>query len=157
MDNAHMPRLQSNTRSAELAAPLPDLPLVRRQADCADSSAGPAALRDHAALPRGAGRLDGHGAQRAGDPSPGKAADGAAAAWWGCAFGLRQPEKSETPLSAEEVIHAVFIGVAQEDDDELDTWPMRRRVRLAGTWSLPCRGRLPAQPFDAAFLGRKRA
>ena len=152
-----MPRLHSNTRSAELAQALPDLPLVRGATDRADSGPSSTAQRRDRPLPQGPGRLDGHGAQRAAAARPGEGADGAAAPWWGCAFGLRQPDIGETPLSVEEVKHAVFIGVAMDDDDELDTWPIKRRVRPAGTWTPAHAGRPPARPFDVKFLGSKRA
>jgi len=146
--NATLPRLHSDPRSPAMAPPLPDMPVVRCAADSPHTGPAAASIRGDGQVPQGAGRLDGHGPRRNGAAKVGEDADTAAAPWWGCHFGLRQPEAGETALSAEEVRHAVSIGVAVDPDDEHDAWPIKQSVRPWGTWRFRAKRKEPAHPFS---------
>ena len=146
--NATLPRLHSDPRSAAMASPLPDMPVVRSAAHSPHPSPAATPIRGGGQVPQSAGRLDGHGPQRSGAAEAGEDANAAAGPWWGCHYGLRQPEAGETPLSIEEVKHAVSIGVAVDPDDEHDAWPISQRVRPWGTWRFRAKRKEQAHPFS---------
>jgi len=65
---------------------------------------------------------------------------------------LRPPELNETPLSADEVLFAVHKKLITQpegfDPDEIDTMPIKRIIRPAGTWGIKTQGLRRADPFD---------
>lgn len=85
----------------------PGVPLLRRQADSIPGSLTDRTNRMHAAQARDAGSLDVARARRAGDSQAG---EGATGYWPGYSYGVRAPAIDETPLSYEEVIHAIERG-----------------------------------------------
>lgn len=98
-------------QNSELVPGIPDVrPSVhplRRAADSVPGSFTDRTNRMHAAQARDAGALDRARAQRAGDSTTG---EGAFGYWPGCTYGVRPPAVDETPLSYEEVIHAIERG-----------------------------------------------
>ncbi len=108
--NDHLSRMPASTRNRRaLPVVLPEVPVVRSAADCPPAVYGTAAQRDCAAMPQGAGRLDGDGSRRAAAASSGQGSDAAGAGRWSIAFGLRDPEPGETGLSPEEIRFASKI------------------------------------------------
>jgi len=67
---------------------------------------------------------------------------------------LRAPEPGETGLSASEIQHAISIRVLAassrvvDSDDEIDRWPVVRRLVPFGQWGIKAEGLRHAQPFD---------
>ena len=53
----------------------------------------------------------------------------------GHSIGIRQPMKNETPLSAAEVEVAIKLKLVIDLLEEIDTFPPRRIIRKAGTWT----------------------
>lgn len=47
-------------------------------------------------------------------------------------FGIRIADEGETPLSHSEILHALEIGEAYDENDEIDKWP--RKVIVKKTW-----------------------
>ena len=65
---------------------------------------------------------------------------------------LRQSEPNETPLSPDEVFFAVHKSLIVKPEcfelDEVDTMPVKRIIRPAGTWGIKRTGLRHAGPFD---------
>lgn len=146
MDNEHMPRLHSDTRSAELAETLPDLPVVR------GAHIAPNPRLEGYAPYCGAFNPGRDGAAGMGGPRAQRAAAADALRRWIFDPTAAGREKAVGQPGAEEA-----EVIAPDPEDELDCWPIQRRMREAGTWSPFFAGRPPAQPFDVKFLGSKRA
>jgi hypothetical protein len=47
-------------------------------------------------------------------------------------YGIRIADEGETPLSHSEILHALEIGEAYDEQDEIDKWPQKVIVRK--TW-----------------------
>ena len=143
-------RLPARQHRAGLAHALHNLFVVRGAVYPADRGNPCAAdRRAQQDANQGAGRLAGAWTQRDRDPAVGGWVGGAACADWpGRAQGIRSPEVGETPLSMDEVLHALKIKLIA-DDDSIDKWPAVRIYRSAGAWVSATPGAPRARWFDA--------
>ena len=48
-------------------------------------------------------------------------------------YGVRIADEGETPLSHDEILHAIKIGEATDEKDEIDTW--KRKVTVRTQWA----------------------
>lgn len=139
--------LCSGAGGARLPAVLPVMPALWCAADSQLGQAEQAPRGNHGQAAGGAGGLDELRARRSAASQPGKERAVLCADWPGRTVGIRAPEANETPLSAAEVLVALSMGLACGNADEVDAWPMVRRVRPAGTWPSVAMSRKRG-PFD---------
>lgn len=100
----NVPRMPTSERDGgAVRVVLPNVHLLRREADTANQAhAWADECRAEPAHERGTEGLGSARALREGTQVFGRRADGRAAYWPGCGFGVRAPEIGETPLSADE-------------------------------------------------------